>query len=96
MKPFALAVSNVGATEKPLVNIPFPKVSRATIKVRSLGTNTVIDIGDFSAQEFRLTAVNDSFTIVDVPGGFDLQSVWIGGDNAANDGIVEVFGLVIQ
>lgn len=95
MRPFSLVVTGVGATEKPIVNIPFPLVSRVTVKVRSLGTNTVIDLGDFSTQEFRLTSVGDSFTIVDVPGGFDLQKLWIGGDNAANDGVVEVFGMVL-
>lgn len=95
MRPFSIVVTGVGNTEKPIVNVPFPMVSRCTIKVRSMGSNSVIDMGDFSSQEFRLTAVGDAFTIVDVPGGFNLQSVWVGGDNAANDGVLEVFGLVL-
>jgi hypothetical protein len=96
MRPFSFSVIEIGDTAKPLTTLPFQKVSRFTIKVRSMGSNTVIDLGDRNTQEFRLTAVGDSFTFVDIPGGFDLQSLWIGGDNVANDGIVEVMGLMLE
>lgn len=71
-------------------------VTRATIKVRSLGTNTYIAIGNYSdGQPFRLTGVGDSKTYQapmkngsEVP--FDLTAFRATGDNAANDGVLEI------
>lgn len=70
-------------------------VTRATIKVRDIGTNTYIAIGDRHGQVLRLTSTGDSKTYPakikngsEVP--FDLLEYRVTGDNAANDGILEI------
>ncbi len=94
MRPFSFATTGAGLTAAPVINVSFPNCIRFTVKVRSLGTNTYLAIGDKSLREFRLTAVNDSFTFVDIPpGGIDLNLLWVQGDNVANDGVLEWLGL---
>lgn len=70
-------------------------VTRATVKVRSLGTNTYIAIGDRHGQVFQLTSAGDSKTYpAQVKNGseipFDLLEYRVKGDNAANDGVLEI------
>lgn len=93
MKPFSFAVTGIGTTAQPIKSPEFLDVVRFTLKVRTLGTNGYIAIGDVNNQEFRFTNIGDSFTYQDLPPDFSLKSIWVIGDNAANDGILEAFGV---
>ncbi len=86
------AVKSLCADSNPEVS---HMVTRATIKVRSLGTNTYIAIGDRHGQVFRLSSAGDSKTYQaqmksgsEIP--FDLLEFRVVGDNAANDGVLEI------
>ncbi len=72
---------------------------RATIKVRDIGTNTYIGIGDYNGTPFRLTSAGDSKTYIapvrngsDIP--FDLSGFRVLGDNAADDGVLEIDAVI--
>jgi hypothetical protein len=70
-----------------------------TIKVRSLGTNTLIGIGDVNNQDFTLKSVGDSKTyIAPIIRGdtkpFELTDYWVLGNNGANDGVIEIDAIV--
>lgn len=93
MKPFSFAVVTVGSTKQTLTENEFFNVARFTVKLRTLGTNTYVALGDINNQEFRLVNSGDSFTFGDLPQDFNLHDVYVIGDNVANDGEIEVMGL---
>jgi len=70
-----------------------------TVKVRNMGSNTYISVGDVNSQDFRLTSANDSKTyIAPVKNGSDqpflVNAIWVIGDNAANDGVLECEAMI--
>lgn len=88
-----MAVTGIGSTKKRLAEPEFLDVVRFTAKVRTLGSNTYIALGDTNNQEFRMNFDGDAFTYADLPPSFSLKEIWIVGDNAAADGVLEVIGL---
>lgn len=103
VRPLSFTLSSIGNTRLNLMKDKNPgvpmKCYRMTLKVRTLGTNTYIGVGDKDAEEFRFVAINDSKTYIApiikgtaVP--FDLLDFFLKGDNPANDGVIECDALV--
>lgn len=62
-------------------------VTQATIKIRSMGTGTHLDLGGGNSQEYRLTAIGQSLDIEVMPNHackpyFDLNDIYQKGDTA--------------
>lgn len=93
MKTFSFALIGIGSTPIRLATPDFLDVVRFTAKVRTLGTNGYIALGDVNNQEFRMNFAGDAFTYADLPPNFSLKEIWVTGDNAAADGVLEVIGL---
>jgi len=93
MKTFSFAVTGIGSVKQRIVSPEFLDVVRFTAKVRTLGTNTYIALGDVNNQEFRMNFAGDAFTYADLPVNFSLKEIWVIGDNVANDGVLEIIGL---
>lgn len=103
VRPLSFTLSSIGSTALNLMKDKNPgvplKCYRMTVKVRTLGTNTQIGIGDVNGQSFNLIAAQDAMTHIapiikgdTVP--FDLLDFWVVGDNPANDGVIEVNAIV--
>lgn len=93
MKTFSFAVTGIGDVKKRIADPDFLDVLRFTAKVRTLGTNSFIALGDVNNQEFRMNFAGDAFTYADLPLNFSLKEIWVIGDNAADDGVLEIIGL---
>lgn len=93
MKTFSFAVTGIGSTKQRIADPDFLDVLRFTAKVRTLGTNTYIALGDVNNQEFRMNFDGDAFTYADLPLSFSLKEIWVIGNNVAADGVLEVLGL---
>lgn len=98
MRPVFFTLSAIGSTALSLTKDYNPevplRVTRATVKVRSMGTNTYLAIGSYTdGQTFRLTSVGDSKTYPaavkdgsEIP--FDLTAMRVIGDQA--NGVLEI------
>lgn len=102
-RPYSFLLSSIGNTALPLNNDDANAVrelyfSEITIKIRSMGTNTNIDVGGASVQAFRFKNINDSFTfhapfcpVKLIP--LVIHDIWVKGDTASGAGVIEIIGI---
>jgi len=100
VSPDAFLCSSLGtASPKKFIADDAPNmiafVSRITVICQSLGTNTYIALGTRERRRIRLTSLRDSYTyIAPIVNGtvlpFRLEDFYAQGDNAANDGVIEI------